>query len=280
VAGYAADELEWPKFSRRWASEILTDFPAIPLLHMVDIRSSGWRSKHFVCYEQAERKVDSAIEIIAQSKYIHSYCSSLRESDYNSAKQITESLGVRIRREDAYPDFICFLGYAQSVLMDLHGKVPGLERVNFRLAEKKEVARNFEKELRVHLLQFLEDRFPELAPLLGEINSYLPKDNMPLQAADVLAWHINRLYAQTASELDKKRVLAIADDLCGWQFSPDQLNETIGMASIKALREKKHGTDADNYANAMARMTGFSKTEIIEAMMKEDKTLKLRDKNK
>jgi hypothetical protein len=39
IAGYVADELEWPKFSEQWERDIIKSDPPIPYLHMVEIRS-------------------------------------------------------------------------------------------------------------------------------------------------------------------------------------------------------------------------------------------------
>src|SRR5271163_331809 len=67
VCGYAAKETDWPAFSKRWASEVLHPYPAIPPVHMVQMRSEAWRQKRGICREQCDEKLRTAIEVIRSS---------------------------------------------------------------------------------------------------------------------------------------------------------------------------------------------------------------------
>jgi hypothetical protein len=65
IAGYVADELEWPKFSEQWERDIIKSDPPSPYLHMVESRSREWREKYGITKEQGEEKVRRAVNLIS-----------------------------------------------------------------------------------------------------------------------------------------------------------------------------------------------------------------------
>jgi hypothetical protein len=56
------DWIDW--FVPAWEERVLNRHPAIPYLHMVDIRSARWREKNGLTWDDAEHRVDEATRII------------------------------------------------------------------------------------------------------------------------------------------------------------------------------------------------------------------------
>src|SRR5690242_1251495 len=64
VGGYVEPESEWPHFSKRWAETVLTSPPSIPYLHMVEIRSKGFRASHGLTDADGLAKVTAGVNTI------------------------------------------------------------------------------------------------------------------------------------------------------------------------------------------------------------------------
>jgi hypothetical protein len=86
------------------------------------------------------------------------------------------------------PDYICYLGYACSLLDEVYSSFPDVERVDFVVSRKNKVTthiQQFHDELR----SVLEVRDPRLADLVGRLTPGDMAESPGLQAADLLCWH-------------------------------------------------------------------------------------------
>src|SRR5207342_252648 len=67
--GFTTSVDEWSHlFTPEWERNVLNKQPQIPYLHMVDIRSRQWRSKHGLTEYQADCRIDAACELIGRCR--------------------------------------------------------------------------------------------------------------------------------------------------------------------------------------------------------------------
>ena len=74
LAGFVAPEHDWSRFfAPAWQERVLDGPPAIPYLHMTEIRSPKWREKYGLSKLEADDRIDTAIALIVRCKaYIRS----------------------------------------------------------------------------------------------------------------------------------------------------------------------------------------------------------------
>jgi hypothetical protein len=207
--GYVAPLNDWSEFfAPAWYERVLAGPPAIPYLHMTDIRSKGWRQQHGLSEVDADLRVQAACEVIGQLGGMFPARATLPAGDFRVScgkrKMRVSSKAIKTFE----PDYLGFMGYAFLVLRYIADEFPDADKVDFIIERKKGISE--------HIVDFHND-FPEglasvgqssLAPLLGEL---IPggKERIPLQAADVLCWHTQRAELRTASKVDLQRLRTI-----------------------------------------------------------------------
>ncbi|HEY6348970.1 MAG TPA: hypothetical protein VI636_06130 [Candidatus Angelobacter sp.] len=208
--GWIAPEEDWSQFfTPAWQERVLDPPPAIPFLHMTEIRSPKWRSQYGLSREQAEARVDKAFDVIDQMGSLFPISISVDAGHvldkFIEAKVVASSGGKR----KFEPDFICFLAYAYVVLSYVNTMHPAAEKVDF-VVESKEVITKYIQEFHSSLSNALNYiGRPELIRLVGGL---IPggKERLPLQAADLLCWHTARYHAKTMDAADGRRYAKIA----------------------------------------------------------------------
>lgn len=191
VGGYIACQDEWPWVARAWQERVLDGPPRIPYLHMREIRRPAWRIKHHVSVNDAEERVSEAARIMdsfgdvaATSSMIHRKdLSDIYHSRYRRKKNVPLGLDE--------PDYLCFLAYAYNVIHLAHVKWKEAERVDFVVSRKKSISDHV-REFKEDLAELLQPPFKEL---VGDLLVVSMEDRLPLQAADVLLWHLQHYYA-------------------------------------------------------------------------------------
>lgn len=163
IAGLIAKESDWPDFSSRWASEILESDPCIPYLYMTSIRSPKWRSKHGITKEQAGKKVRLALKIITESQFAEPYIATTT-----------------------------FSAYVQGLINDISNRKPAVERIvfNIYLSRKRYTDLHIKTEFHEQLIEYMQNENHKLSKLIGDVVLISMEDHMPLQAADILYWHL------------------------------------------------------------------------------------------
>lgn len=207
--GFVGPEDDWSRFfAPAWQERVLDGPPAIPYLHMTDIRSPQWRAKYGLSRLQADDRVDEAFHLIdtMPTLYpvsVHVDAGHLR--DKFGASKVVASTGASRPFE---PDYLCFLAYAFAVLSHVKQNHPEAERVDFVIERKQHVTR-YIREFHSQLAMALEAlREPSLSSIVGDLISG-GKDHVPLQAADVLCWHSAREEG-TMDAADKRRYAKLA----------------------------------------------------------------------
>lgn len=192
--GWVGPKPDWfSYFAPAWQERVLDAKPAIPFLHMTDIRDPKWCKEHGVSWLQAQDKLDEAVRITDSMGSFYPITTNMSAGvflDAHGKKKVMQNVagnkGARF-----LVDHFSFNTYVYTVLHYIHDRHPEAEKVDFIVEHKDGV---FEK-----LRQFyetFEDSLkmigaPELAQYLGEI---IPagKDHVPVQAADMLCWHASR----------------------------------------------------------------------------------------
>jgi hypothetical protein len=211
LGGWVASEEDWSRFfTPAWQERVLDGPPPIPYLHMTEMRSQRWRSEYGLSKLQADDRIDEALAVIdtMPSLYpigIYIDGGYFRE-ELKETKIVVSSGGAKIFE----PDYICFLGYAYTLLRYLEAVHPEAERIDFLVERNGDVTKHIQ-EFHSHFAHDLEAIGKgSLVKLVGEL---IPsgKERAPLQAADVLCWHTGRARepeTMDASDVRRYKLLA------------------------------------------------------------------------
>jgi hypothetical protein len=201
ISGFGARDTDWPEFSRQWRDKILLAPPKIPYVHMVDLRSESWRKKHGItCYE-ADEKVIKAIALIRSfDSVLRPYISQVCEKTYKSCTERLSSAGIKTQRHHGYVDYVAFIAYAFNLLKLIHTDFPDVHRVQFGVSKKNFVTHHIQHGVRDEMIQGMKKMNHVIASRFGDVLPLSMEDHMPLQAADVYCWHLQRTYSNAKSE--------------------------------------------------------------------------------
>lgn len=258
-AGYLAPLACWTDvIVPAWEREVLAGLPPIDEFHVVDLRSRSWRDSHGITKDDAEARIDAAVEILAKARGLYAVRSSIDGDHFDE-----HSSGLRFRLNDPrrgpadfVTDYPSFLGYIYSVLFACTN-YPKTEKVDFVIEKKKEVfpaIHDFYESIRESLPGI---GLSHIAKIMGEL---IPGDKkrIPLQAADLLCWHTQRKETNarnpsiTFCEVDRLRYSKITrlgsghtwsrlmiEELCDSLFEDwRKLNEVEGISEIRSGNEE------------------------------------------
>jgi hypothetical protein len=216
-AGYVAPVKAWTDgLVPAWKVKVLDGPPRLDEFHMTELRSRSWREKHGITEEDAENRIDAAVDVISRTRGMFAVRSSRDDTHFSN-----QAAGLRFKLNDPkrgpvdfVADYPSFHGYLYLVLA-VCSAYPTAEKVDFVLEKKKEVfaaMHDFHEGLRE---SFMNVGLPRFAEIIGDL---LPNDKkkIPLQAADLLCWHTQRKFAHarnpaiTFSEVDALRLSKLA----------------------------------------------------------------------
>jgi hypothetical protein len=212
LAGFVAPEQDWSRFfAPAWQERVLDGPPAIPYLHMTEIRSRSWRDRHGLSRLEADDRIDEALRLVdtMQSLYpigVRADAAFVRDR-FSEVKVMRSSLGKPSRFE---PDYICFLSYVWIVMNYIEQHQPNAEKVDFIVERNGNVTKHIQDFHSTLAQQFTEFGKPSLAQLVGDL---IPagKERVPLQAADLLCWHTARAESpETMDDADIRRYRLLA----------------------------------------------------------------------
>lgn len=220
-------------FAERWERRVLSGPPRIPYLHMTDIRSAEWRRDHNISAEDAEQRVEQAVNIICKRNDPALFAVKFNGDLFNKRlkRKVTKPSGKAIWM---MPDHLGFLGYALIVLDGVRKVIPTAEKVDFLVERNVGITDNL-KHFYNGFPEFLElEGKQELLPLLGEI---IPagKERSPLQAADLFCWHYRRGSESTLS----------GDDLSRWNRLERTKKYCFGTLSDEAVSHIAEASEKD-----------------------------------
>jgi Protein of unknown function (DUF3800) len=206
VAGYVAKETDWPEFSKQWQEKILDPSPTIPYVHMVEIRSEKWRERYGISKAQANERVNSAVRLITGYPTITPYLGTLPEGVYRRTRNWFKEKGFDVKKRHGAADSPCFAAFALAIIHDTAVNKPDVRKINFNISRKAYVENLLRNDVRDALVEYFETYTPELAKLIGDVVPLSMEDHKPLQAADVLCWHLQRISANRVGPDEENNV--------------------------------------------------------------------------
>jgi len=212
--GYVAPQRVWDEWvAPAWEERVLNGPPTIPYLHMTDIRSAKWRSKYALTESDADTRVAEAVRIIGSTGSLCAITSEVDAAHYRDSLQWEMKLPKK-RAVTTEPDHYCFWGFAMTTLGFIAARQPDAEKVDFIVERKDGVTKLIEMFHSAMKAGLRAKGWHHLERLVGEI---IPsrKDRVPLQAADVLCWHVQRHEAGLLGSSDAARFRAVAQEKCG-----------------------------------------------------------------
>jgi hypothetical protein len=224
VGGYVAPADKWPEFSKRWVSEVLQPYPAIPYIHMVDLRSREWREKHCICREQASEKERSAIEVITTSKFLKPFLGRMPQSHYIEALERVRRKGYKTKKNAGHPDYPVYMTYAFLVIQNL-SLDNEVDRVDFIMSRKQSVSHHISARFTDDMKNSLGADHPRMAEIVGDFIPLSMEHHMPLQAADVICWYMRRYFSGELKEEDYDNAELLGQDVRVLEMGKDMLDQ-------------------------------------------------------
>lgn len=246
-AGYLAPQSCWDDvFCPAWEEKVLNPYPQIDEFHVTALRSRAWREKHGMSMEEAESRIDAAVDVVYQTKGMFGVRCSIDGNHFRDHASGLQFALVDPGRApaDMVMDYPSFLGYLYLVL-EVFSMYHKAEKVDFIIEKKSEVfpaIRDFHEAMRQSLVgQGLSRK----ADLMGGL---IPGDkkSIPLQAADLLCWHTQRAFANlrnpsiTFSETDRVRFAKLTRRGSGVNWELEMVEE-LCAALFEDLRRMKEG---------------------------------------
>lgn len=193
VSGHIAAETEWPWVIRAWQERVLGGPPKLPYLHMIDIRREEWQQRYKLSSNDAEGRVDEAVRVLYSMGAISAVASVVKRLDLEQVihSKFKRKKNVPIGLDE--PDYLCFNAYAIFTLGEVYRSYPEVERVDFVVSEKAKVSERL-KGFYEPLRKWVSENYPELERVLGDLRPGSMEEEIPLQTADVLSWHLQRYY--------------------------------------------------------------------------------------
>jgi hypothetical protein len=199
--GWAAPVTDWEGvFADAWNERVLAGPPQIPYLHMTDIRDWDWQREHGLTPWEADRRVESAAQVLRSTGSLVPVIWFVDRDDYAGTVRQPFVPAENRKRVPLEPDYILFLYCALTQLDSLYEQYKTeLQRVDFWVERNDRISRNMAGFHRSLLSALPYINRPHLVPLVGEFRE-VGKERIPAQAADVLTWHARNAHR---GKLDK-----------------------------------------------------------------------------
>jgi hypothetical protein len=240
--GFIAPEEDWSRyFAPAWQERVLNGPPPIPYLHMTEIRSRKFRDQHGLSRDDADSRLDEAVRVIEQLGSLRAVLIDINAEHFrgemSDTKFIASTGGIK---DYHHPDYFCFQAYVFAVLMYVEKWHPDTEKVNFIVERNGEITKHIQS-FHSNMAIVLQQRGKgSLARRVGEL---IPdgKDRIPLQAADVLCWHMGR--ARNPDTMDNNDIRR-HNSLAGINGMRVPLEESV-VSAIKAAYRKYDNAPKD-----------------------------------
>jgi hypothetical protein len=224
VSGYVAEEREWPFVAGAWQERVLDGPPKIPYLHMTEIKNDGWRRKYEISQHDSQDRISEALKILSHSGGLSINTSIIKRSELTAILHSRYSRKKDVPLHLSEPDYFCFLAYSAFTVANVYRKYPCAEKVDFVVSRKQKVTHHINgahDDVR-KLLGAIE---PRLQQMMGEIIPASMEERLPLQSADFLCWHQQRLYAGTSHPVDDERLTVLKNSADGYvqRWGPKEL---------------------------------------------------------
>jgi hypothetical protein len=172
---------------------------------MKEIRRPEWREQYGLSSNDAEERISEAIRVLGSMGAMSAIASVIKRQDlqelFHSGFKRRRDIPVGIDE----PDYFSFVAYVSFMLAEAYRNYREVDRVNFIVSKKQNITKNL-NEFYETIKSYFKQYHPELFPLFGDL---IPGDmelQLPLQAADVLCWHIQKYFANTFDRIEEGRI--------------------------------------------------------------------------
>jgi hypothetical protein len=166
---------------------------------------------------------------------------SMPEARWTAFKNRVEAEGISIGRHKGLADYPCFTTYATAVLNQVAFDIHDLQKISFVVSRKRYASHYLQTDVKTAIDRYLKSDHPELAGFMGDIIPISMEDHPPLQAADVVCWHLNRAYAGTLEndEIDTTNTKRLGEKpIVGLELD-EELIAKMEENLLRELRENK-----------------------------------------
>jgi hypothetical protein len=238
--GWLMPETDWYRyFAPAWQERVLDEKPSIPYLHMTEIRNLEWCKDHGVSWLQAQDKMDTAAILISQ---MGSLCPIVVNAnagmflDAHGKKKIMQELGEK-NPSRFLIDHYCFNAYVFTALLYVEAKYPETEKVDFVVERKDGVSEKIERFYASFENSLKYVGQSKLIKYLGDL-TVVSKCRVPVQAADMLCWHVSNADLGRLKGRDADRAATIFQGKQGPIVDlSDNLHFDLARAFAKKMKE-------------------------------------------
>jgi hypothetical protein len=227
---------------------------------MTEIRNEEWRQTLRLAFNDSEERIAEAIRVIMSSGGLCAVVSKMLRSHFqNTLQQKFKGHNLKLPRGLDQPDYLCYVGYLQRLLIHIYNTRPEATRVDFVVAKNGKLTR--------YLEEFQRDVKDLVGPPLDQLVGTFTPGSMPyepgIQAADFLLWHMQRYFARTMS-LRHEFNLALLGDTSGvlQEYSEADMQVLGERLVTRALESKTAQDAAPSQAAALNRRRKVAKAHV------------------
>ena len=250
VAGYLAPATAWKRITGHWAA-VLDLHPKIEFFHMAECFAAmdGYQSQGILgqfagfSKKEAEDKLRALISVLEEHAGELGCAHSIITWDTFQHALTKEDRGLLLS-----PFTLCFAGVVDMCRQILRG-TDVESPIAFTFDERADVAEHLH-----HAWNATKTGWPEDAVIMGALSFADDKRCIPLQCADLLAWHVRRHFIQPVQDHGRPReeYVRLKSAVSKWY------GHTWNEEDLRARREAKW-LSLRNYAQARKRLQGAPK---------------------
>ena len=235
-AGCAASLEDWSTFETAWNERVLRRRPAIPYLHITDIRKTHWQKTYGLSSLHASDKLDEAARVIRSMGSMVPFCVSVTEPEFDATVRQRFRLHPK-QTVEFVPDYLCFMAFTVVVLDQLASTRTDVDRVDFVVERNGRITRHIQAFHNQAYQGFVDIGRNDLASLIGTY-TVVAKECVQTQVADMLAWHARNFERGTLDGQGARRLWRMLDG------KPDRYYLKVSSDLLRQLAERYSATDS------------------------------------
>ena len=189
LGGFVAREDVWPSFSRDWEHTLALS-PTSPPVHMTDVLGAGKNGWNRLSHDERESKLLRLVDVIVAHD-LQGFVVMIDMPKFRiAAKALTTVQRRQFGFDKPYPPAAIAALRSLTCLEGQWGRELG--RIDFVFEEQQQFAAPVRRNRKQLLNRLLADEAPEVLERTGAVLWGSKSEHVPLQAADLLVWHLRR----------------------------------------------------------------------------------------
>ncbi len=245
-AGYIASVADWRRFVPQWCKWVLNGKPKLEYYHASEIRNASKQRELGIDEPKATRIRRYAHKVIKENGTLRPVMVKMNTAPFAKAGAL---YGKTLKRPGRKPakikyEHVGFYRYIRASVCIIEQTEPSATLLNFMTeAQDRALALDFEDILEFVRAEYLSEGKQSSADLLGCVYAQ-DKRRPPLQAADLAAWLMRRVYDNDVPELERKLGIQALHGK-GWKWEiPDPITVDLGdrLIAVSGARTVKKQT--------------------------------------